>query len=392
MKNNGFTLIELLATITVLSIILLITFASIGSVIRNSKKSLHDSQITQVERAAEYYNNKEGLKDYDICINVSDLVEKGYIKQDEVIDPKGEEELDGSVIISYNGKKYSYEYQEKVCYYTYIKLLEDAAPTGLSEGDKYEYQVNDTDTFKFYVLSIEDNTVNLIMDRNICGYLDSANTDNGKEATEERPCLIAWYDDGDNPVNYDNDTNEFGPVTAMEGLYNATKNWTNVPDMNLEYSDEGHIANSSYGYGKIETTATGIKITKKDGTTEVTRSGNLTPVIPYETNKPLKARLPKLEEVYNTDTNDTTHCHNSSGSCPVWLTNGLEEYSSYYTNNDHISGISGYWTLSSNLDNSVRARCVDYIGYGNDSSDTSNASYSGLRAVITVPMSTFINK
>ena len=93
MKNKGFTLIELLAVITILSIILLIAFASVGSVIKNSKNSLHDSQINQIEKAAEYYNNKEGLKDYDICINVSDLIDEGYIKQDEVKDPKSGENI-----------------------------------------------------------------------------------------------------------------------------------------------------------------------------------------------------------------------------------------------------------------------------------------------------------
>lgn len=175
----------------------------------------------------------------------------------------------------------------------------------------------------------------------------------------------------------------------MEGLYNATKDWTNVPDMNLDYEDEGHIENSSCGYGKIETTATGIKITKKDGTTEVTRSGNLTPVIPYETNKPLKARLPKLEEVYNTDTNDTTHCHGRGGTCPAWLTNGLAQYSSYYPDNEHISGIYGYWLLSSNPGSSNDVHYVQNSGYGDCLEGTSYVRYSGLRAVITVSLSDF---
>ena len=387
MKNKGFTLIELLAVITILSIILLIAFASVGSVIRNSKNSLHDSQINQIEKAAEYYNNKEGLKDYDICINVSDLIDEGYIKQDEVKDPKSGENIEGSVNIKYNGKKYSYEYQEKVCYYTYIKLLEDAAPTGLSVGDKYEYQVNDTDTFTFYVLSVDGDKVNLIMDRNIC--------ENGQAVTAEDKCTIAWYDDGDNPVNYNNDTNEFGPVTAMQTLYNTTKDWTNVPDMNLDYADEGNIVDSSKGYGKIETTETGIKITKKDGTTEVTRNDNQTPVIPYETDKPLKARLPKLEEVYNTGT-DTDHCHDVYGSCPAWLTNGLAQNAPYYPNNEHISALQGYWTLSSQPggtanSNSNFAYIVSFRGYIG-SYYTSNVSRIGMRPVITVPMSTFINK
>lgn len=378
MKNKGFTLIELLAVIIILSIILLIAFASVGSVIKNSKNSLHDSQINQIEKAAEYYNNKEGLKDYDICINVSDLIDEGYIKQDEVKDPKSGENIEGSVNIKYNGKKYSYEYQEKVCYYTYINLLEDIAPTGLSEGDKYEYQVNDTDTFKFYVLSIEDNQVNLIMDRNICGSLDSNNPNNGKETIEGRTCIISW---GAN-------NNLEGPKSAMQGIYNATKNWINVPNMNLDYEDEGNFSSGSYGYGEISTTMDGIKITKKDKITEVTSDDNKTPVIQYEKGKILKARLPKLKEVYN---EDGKHCTIESSSCPAWLTNGLDAESNYYPGNEHISEVCGYWTMSSDFYIDSYAIVVWNEGYVNRYTSYVNEDI-GIRPVITVPMSTFINK
>ena len=158
--------------------------------------------------------------------------------------------------------------------------------------------------------------------------------------------------------------------------------------MNLDYADEGHIANSSYGYGKIETTEAGIKITKKDGITEVTRSGNQSPVIPYETNKLLKARLPKLEEVYNTDNNDSTHCHGNEGSCPAWLTKGLDQYSSYYQDNEHILGIKGYWLLSSVPGSFLHVHLVNEYGSIGELY-ASDASFNGLRAVITVSKSDF---
>ena len=169
MSKKGFTLIELLAVITILSLILLITFVSMSSVVKNSKNNLHDNQISQLEKAAEYYNNKEGLKDYDICINVEDLIDNGYIKQDEIKDPKSGKNIEGSVSISYNGKKYSYKYQEKLCTYSFIKLVNDTDNDGeISIADEYTFKVNATDTFTFYVLSIEENKVNLIMDSNIC--------------------------------------------------------------------------------------------------------------------------------------------------------------------------------------------------------------------------------
>ena len=237
----------------------------------------------------------------------------------------------------------------------------------LIPGTEYECQVNDTNKFNFYVLSVEGSKVNLIMDRNIC--------ENGQAATEENKCLIAWYASSTDNSN--------GPVTTIEGLYNATKDWDNIPNMNLDYSDEGHIANASYGYGKIKTTSAGIKITMKDET-EVTGSENQTPVIRYEANKPLKARLPKYSEVTEAG------CTGNNGSCPVWLTNGLAQFSTYYPDNDHILEINGYWTLSSTPNNAGLARIVHSNGIM-FSDSTSYASYYGLRTVITVLKSNLYN-
>ena len=375
--KRGFTLIELLAVITVLGLILLIIIPKVTSMLKQSNKTTKEESVEMYGRAVD-----EAIATYFVKYPDEDTVTLQQLENEHMVKYKGpnvscqvshiarrKAHLEKCIV---NGELINYIYG------SYATLISDADNDGeISRGDKYSYEVNDKDEFNFYVLSVEEGTVNLIMDRNICT--------NGEPATKENTCLIAWYDDGDNPVNYTNDTNEFGPVTAMEGMYNATKNWTNVPDMNLDYSDEGHIANSSIGYGKIETTEAGIKITKKDEITEVTRSDNQTPVIPYETNKPLKARLPKIEEVYNTGT-DATHCHNSSGSCPSWLTNGLTQYSSYYQNNEHISEIYGYWTLSSNPGNSDSARrvyCSGYVGNDFTSIDGSN----GVRPVITVSMS-----
>ena len=401
--KRGFTLIELLAVIVILAIIALIAVPIVLNIIDDSKKE-------SINRSIELYMNhvqkviaKEQMKDPTFNPSECEIKPKGILECKNgtktyspiKIEMNGQMPESGKIKFSkgmvIEGKNIELDnlyYQvtadnisegtkeQVISYSEYITKVSDADHDDkVSPGDEYTYKVNDTDTFTFYVLSVEGNKVNLIMDRNICGYPDSTNADNGKETAEGRTCLIAWYEPSDDNSN--------GPVTAMKELYNATKNWTNVPDMNLDYSDEGHIANSSKGYGKIETTATGIKITKKDGTTEVTRSGNLTPVIPYETNKPLKARLPKLEEVYNTDTNDTTHCHSNEGTCPAWLTNGLNQYSSYYPDNYHISGIYGYWTLSSYPGNSIYARFVSYYGNVFDF-NTSYASGSGLRAVITV--------
>ena len=166
----------------------------------------------------------------------------------------------------------------------------------------------------------------------------------------------------------------------MQGLYNATKNWDNIPNMNLIYNDMTDNTNAgytggTYGYTGITITNGLGYITKKDGTqTAITLTNN----------KPIKARLPKLEEVYNAGTDDS-HCHNSiSGSCPAWLTNGLAQYSTDYSDNEHIPGILGYWLLSSYPNYSDFSRCVYYYGYKLDYNETSNTRHYGVRPVITL--------
>ena len=341
MKNSGFTLIELLATITILSIILLITFASMSSVIKNSKNNLHDSQINQIEKAAEYYNNKEGLKDYDICINVEDLIDKGYIKQDEIKDPKNGKTIEGSVKISFNNKKYTYKYQEKLCTYSFISLESDADNDGeVSIGDEYTYKVNATDTRTFYVLSIEGDKVNLIMDRNIC------NDGTISYTSENNYCRYKWYSSANN--------NTYGPTTVMTELYAGTKDWDNVEDMVMNYTDENNGSAEDKGYTSIITTNGVTTITGKP-TTNTTTVGTSA--------KPLKARLPKESEVTGAG------CTTSSGSCPTWLM----EYMTYYNvSNDKYSmnnnseayqnQIYGYWLLSSYPGNSDYARRVHASG------------------------------
>ena len=241
-------------------------------------------------------------------------------------------------------------------------LVNDAAPTGVSYGDKYTYKVNDTDTFNFYVLSVEGDKVNLIMDRNIC--------EDGTVATEQNTCLVAWHAGEEN--------NNYGPDTAMTYLYNTTKNWNNVPNVELTYTDENNQDDTTKGYTGITASNGVATITGKNGASNTTIG---------TASAPLKARLPKENEVSGTDGN---HCTGSGGSCPAWLVGylndtGTPSSDSLYPNNELISGIDGYWLLSSTPGYSNGARDVIYDGFV--SSGTSYASDYGVRPVITVSKS-----
>jgi len=234
-------------------------------------------------------------------------------------------------------------------------------PQGKYEpGDEYICNVDGVNYYRFYILSIEEDKVNLIMSRNICS--------DGTLATIERKCLIPWIskDDYKDDANYGaNGNNNKGPVTAMNYLYEATKNWRNVEDIYMNYTDEGN--SGSYGYGGITTSGTTTKITMKNGTV----------IIKYNN---LKARLPKGAEI------EATGCASTLGSCPVWLVNGLSTKTDYYPQGTKvdISGIYAYWSLSSEVSSSRYVRYVNYYGryFYNDININ---SYSGIRPVIQVP-------
>ena len=118
--KKGFTLIELLGVIVILSVIALITTPIIQSAISNNKNATCESQTKSYEKAAKNYvtNNiyeydcNPGENEAEFEVNLSDLIENGYI--DENIDnPKGGT-FTGYVKLTLNCQnknyKYSFEY------------------------------------------------------------------------------------------------------------------------------------------------------------------------------------------------------------------------------------------------------------------------------------------
>lgn len=240
-------------------------------------------------------------------------------------------------------------------------------PYSLNVGTKYRCQVKSQKKYNFYILSFnDDDTVNLIMDRNIC--------EDGSLATETNRCIESWYVEETNNI--------FGPVTAMQKLYNTTKDWTNIPNINLVYDDK--LENENFNT-EWEDGYTGISI--NDGLVKITDKNQTEHYIQMEEEKMMKARLPKLSEVISQEVGCTTE----SASCPDWLVNNLaasgdELAKEKYKSNQNISKIYGYWILTSNSSGSHDARTIRYSGNVSGAS-TSNSNDYGIRPVITVPKS-----
>jgi type IV pilus assembly protein PilA len=186
MNNRAFTLVELLAVLIVLSIIITITIVSVGKTVSDSSTKLSGIQKNNIENAAKTYYLKEGMNTGATCVNVADLINKGYIEGTEVIDPKTNEAMIGSVSITYASNQYSYTYQDKDCR---ICTLENG--TSKTIGAEYTCTLDTTRTF--YVLGDNEDSskIDLIMNMN---YTD-----------DTVPVTMAWCVSGSsNTCNHDN--------------------------------------------------------------------------------------------------------------------------------------------------------------------------------------------
>ena len=80
MRQKGFTLIEVIGVIAIIAVLGLITVPLIVNVLNNNSNSLDETQKKLIISAAKSYASKNvfQIDDYD-CINVSQLVEQGYL-------------------------------------------------------------------------------------------------------------------------------------------------------------------------------------------------------------------------------------------------------------------------------------------------------------------------
>ena len=356
--KKGFTLVELLAVIELLAVVVilgvlsLIVTSIVGPTVSGSKENLSSIQQKKIEEAAKTYYIKEGniSDDYNqkTCINLSELLEKGYIDSNTIVDPKNGEAMYGSVKITSNDDHYTYKYQDTLC--TNIDLGQ-ICKLATSTEDKYEIgneficEVAPNVKHNFYLLSTNvDDTLNLIMDSNIC--------DDGSLATDENTCLVEWYKD--DAIN----TN--GPITAMQYLFQATLKWEYISNIQIDYEDEGN--NGEYGYSTIKT--------EDDITTIRSKTGD-----EIATLKNLKARLPEFSEI------------NEIGTDELWLYKNLKYDPLIDVDQSErtIENISGYWTLSSLEGYVDRARYASQL-YQNIVSpeDLLNSKINGIRPVITI--------
>lgn len=389
--KKGFTLMELLGVIVVLGIISLIATTIVVEVVNSSKENLlfksSGYYVDAVELSIKNIELSENIiltgtysimQDGNICLGT---LKDNYCSEAILtVEVTGDRPTKGHVVIyknqlisiSFNLKDVEIArsvegemvYKENIICTSVLESLTGNNPQGnLTPGDKYSCEVKPGTKYNFFVVNVDGDNVSLILDRNINsdGTLATKATAKDKAGADGIYSKVAWitqtdYTSANGTAWGESGSHDKGPITAMNFLSEATKTWTNIPNLNEKYTDEnlnaGTLVNGTSGYGTI--TLTG------------------------------RARLPKLSEVYGPG--KCLAGEENKGSCPLWLVNYLER-TNYYKpeeGKNFIFQMNGYWLLSSDDYLSYKGWYVNFAGrvVGDLISKTSS---HGVRPVITVP-------
>jgi len=352
MNKKGFTLVELLAVIIILSLLALLTSTAVTKLVKDAKDDLSAAQTQLIKEAADTWiaDNLNKLPSSGSCgyLTLEDLKFYGVLDS-TILDPKNSEEIpdDLKIKITTTTSTYGNPINEvevnpksiegcSQIYYPVCTLATDSTITGLNAGAKYNCKVDpNRDPYTFFVLTTpdkNDTSVNLIMDSNITSTGNPIKDPNPTDKGE-----VAWYSESQNNSN--------GPITAMDYLQKATQNWTDANPQTI----------NSFTNGSGEE----FKMSKT-----------------YKTN----ARLPYYSEISDVS------------STKIYLIDyllGTNDSTLGITGRNNVSGIYGYWTLSSTGNSDIVAWVVYYDGRATHTAVASTGLY-GVRPVINIPVNRII--
>jgi prepilin-type N-terminal cleavage/methylation domain-containing protein len=337
--KKGFTLVELLAVIVILALLALVVTPRVQNAITGAKDSLAERSIDLYGRAAltavNLYEVKKGVKPKKFS-DIEKYIEYNGEKVDCEIKNLNS---DGTVFL----KDCTVD-TEEVSGYTFgnksicIGVTNEYRTTGnvpqgnFVPGDEYLCEVKPGVEYNFFVVSTQGDNVSLLLDSNI-----------SSTGTNKSNAQFGWQM---SKLNAD------GPKDAFDALYNATKTWTNIRDLVVDYIDENKK------YGSIKSSGDITTITKKDGT-----------IVATYTN--LKARLPMSSEV------------KVEGQRPLWMVNYMSSNSAY-PERSPVSNVTGYWLLASASENSYAARILKQNGTAGWYNTHFDSDKIGIRPVITL--------
>lgn len=318
-NKKAFTLIELIAVIVILSLIALIVFPAVNSVIKNSKEKAYQEQIKTIIKSAKQlsYENSEVLPDEGEtseiqltcltsgCTYNGVQIKGGYINEDDIIDPRNtKKKLDGLIIITYTSNQYNYTYEEQaqIATTTGDWLLQNASDSAVLKANQNTYRGTSDDNYinfsgsTWKILQINsDDTITIIKNTPVTTLAFDSNNSTNFENSSINSYLNNTYYNSLSQKNYIKKTQKcIGPYnnpceetyTANVGLltteeYINTSNDTNCNIDNLAPCANGNFLVTTYSEYTMNYNESGV-IAINNGTfvsVDPTTALNIRPVV-----------------------------------------------------------------------------------------------------------------
>lgn len=115
--KKGFTLVELLAVIAILGLIMVIVTPIVTDLITSSKQKAYEEQVKFIENAAMNWSttHSSDINTDPYYVSVDRLITDGFIDQDELLDPKSKQKMNGCVKIKYDSTYSNYDFKYGEC-------------------------------------------------------------------------------------------------------------------------------------------------------------------------------------------------------------------------------------------------------------------------------------
>ncbi len=257
MNKKGFTLVELIGVVVILGLIALIAFPALLNQINTSKNEVSESvRELVISSSKSYVEDDTQLAPKKYCITLEELIDGGYLTEG-IVSSERDKLQNKRVMVTYYNNKYNYELVDSkdcyICKGVKAVTVDDATvPTGqYNTGDEYTCEVKKGTEYNFFVISSDENNVNLLMDSNVNYYGESVKLVDGKipddmEGDSKKKGLVAFISEADYLAagglkddffleGYGTGNLEKGPITVLNYLNFATSFWTNIENLNEVY-------------------------------------------------------------------------------------------------------------------------------------------------------------
>lgn len=251
MKEKAFTLVELIAVVAILGLIALIVYPAITSVIRNARESSYNDQVNVIIKAAKEWSTDHAnvLPDDGSVyrLPVSDLLDEGYIANDEIKDPRNSSKnLTGNVEIKYDSSitQFTFTYVDNSSETEDIASA-NLATTIINNSKKKDVLLANDGIYK------GDNPDNYLKLNGTLWRILSNNTDGSiKIVSNEQTAQISWDEEGSS--DFDSSTvKTYLNNTFYPSLNDVTEFKTS--DFCLDYNGEKCIKKENITVGLLTT-------------------------------------------------------------------------------------------------------------------------------------------